>query len=174
MEQRRNNFRMSYFCRICHQTLTREFPGPSNGKPVEINDGPTKLCLRAWSHKRAPNPPIEHSMEEQYLLVSLLPNTSEMRVGCENGKVRNQRLSWEWGVWYLCSWEDEHEEKEQVLAGSYANEIIFWDHFLVSMSPHLCNPLNTPRWPALSLNPWQSGGKLNRTLTYRKVQPNPP
>lgn len=38
MRGNRVNFNMSYFCRIGHQILTREFPGPSIAKSVETYD----------------------------------------------------------------------------------------------------------------------------------------
>ena len=139
---------MSYFHRLCHKILTREFSGPSTAKSMETYERHTWLGPQPRNHDRTPNSLIQDSIEQQCLLVSLPSNTAETRVECEEEKVKNRRLvgckmKGSGGSWYLCSWGHSllsDGEKKRMLTGSWANGIMSWGHFPVSMSPHLCNP----------------------------------
>ena len=108
----------------------------------------TWLGPQPQNHDRTPNSLIQDSMKQQCLLVSLLSNTAEMRVECEEEKVKNRclvgcKMKGSGGSWYLCSWGHSllrDGEKKCMLTGSWANGTISWGHFPVSMSPRLCNP----------------------------------
>lgn len=77
-EERTETFRMSYFHRLCHQILTREFSGPSTAKSIETYDRHTWLGPQPRNHDRTPNSLIQDSMKQQCLLVSLLSNTASL------------------------------------------------------------------------------------------------